>query len=360
MGLKQFIDEHPLKILAGVAVAVATTTSGVTGYFLSESDKIERLRLEVETKSEIATLKTRLASIERRVGTDDRSYFDISKLIVVPEQIKELDANYKTMAGGTFFIAEPSQGRWRYSHTSEYEVLKEGIEFSDSTILAAYERALSKKNVNLWKSDEAFIVHPAMKKGKERITIKRLVFYPSVAVQVFTEQDLQDASGLLEGSFAGHPKPGDIVKALETVVQAVPGSQKNEIAAKQTAAEVTTATESKLSELFRGDVAASLLSALIRSNQQLTTSLSNVRYSLRTAQKRGNVLFMEARLEFADVMVEGRALPGRLIVDTEYFVVTSPAGVVVVKIVVPSFDGRADAYAWASQWLTGLRVPIVR
>ncbi len=64
MALKDFIDSHPLAVLVGLSVAVASTTAGVTNYVAGQRIENEKTKIEVEYKSEISTLKTRLASIE--------------------------------------------------------------------------------------------------------------------------------------------------------------------------------------------------------------------------------------------------------------------------------------------------------
>ena len=143
MGLKEFIETNPMIALLGVAITVGSTTAGVVTYFAGQKADVEKARIESEikiekgrleteiknevlaSKTEIATLKTKLASIERRVGPEGPSFFDVTKLIVTPDGIKTLDPSYKTMAGGTFFIAEPSTRKWQYSHTSELEIMKE-------------------------------------------------------------------------------------------------------------------------------------------------------------------------------------------------------------------------------------------
>jgi hypothetical protein len=100
MGLKQFIDSSPLVALVGVAVAVGSATAAVTGFFAGQRAEVERTefkiekdRIDVDTKGQIASLQTRLASIERRVGSEDRSFFDVTRLIVTPDRIKELDTS---------------------------------------------------------------------------------------------------------------------------------------------------------------------------------------------------------------------------------------------------------------------------
>ena len=365
MGLKQFVEENPFVILVSVAVAVATGTAGLTGYLLEKKHDIDR----AQTTSEIATLKSRLVSIERKVGTDERSFFDVSTLIVTPERVKELDGSFKTMADGAFYVAAPAMTKWKYQHTSEYEIARESIDFGDDgKMMQRLEPAIGKKNVHLWRHSDVISVNPFGKRGVEGVP-KKLSFFPYVCVQIMTDEDLRTMLSAFDKIMQEAPDVDAVVKKVDEAsrnadasAKAVGTSQDRrlaEAATKSAAADAAVRTEQTLAALFRRDLTAQLLNGLIAQNMQFAEMFNGAQYMLRTALRRGNVFYTDTRVEFSNVKVDGKQIP-RLIVDQEYFVVTGPSAVVLVKVQIPSFDGRAEAYSWVAQWLTGLRVSLIK
>jgi hypothetical protein len=371
MGLKQFIDSSPLVALVGVAVAVGSATAAVTGFFAGQRAEVERTefkiekdRIDVDTKGQIASLQTRLASIERRVGSEDRSFFDVTRLIVTPDRIKELDTSYKTMAGGAFFICEPPMKAWHYTQTSELAIMKEMLAGDgENQRFGVLEEVLSKKNIHLWRATETFAVHPVAAKGKEGDAPSRLNYFPYVLVQVLSDQDVQRMATAADKLFQmSSSKIDETLKVLEVTARDLDSASKPATSTSASASEVTANATAKaeetLTKLFRGDLVPILLTGVIVQNMQLAESYSNVYVELKTAQKKGNVLYLETRIEFADIKVDGRETLARLIVDQEWFVVTSPSAIVIVKVQIPSIDGRGESYSWTGEWLAGLRLPV--
>ncbi|HEX8625923.1 MAG TPA: hypothetical protein VF782_12735, partial [Allosphingosinicella sp.] len=89
----------------------------------------------------------------------------------------------------------------------------------------------------------------------------------------------------------------------------------------------------------------------------LTQVIPEANLDITSIEKRGNVLYAQSRLKIGG----GEKQQGKaIIVATEMFVVTMPTRTILVRSVVPSRDGRSDAFQWVTRFLAGLRVPLDR
>lgn len=387
MALKDFLDSHPATILAGVGVAVASTTVGVTNYVTGQQIENEKIKIEIAYKSDIASLKARLVSIERKIGVDEKSYFDVSRLILTPDRVRELDPTYKNMAAGAFFVVEPNMHHWKYSLTSEFELMKATLSDSGSKpVMGSFANALGKSNLHLWRGDEAFVIHAHPKKGFEAIAPKQISFFPYVTVQVIGVEEymeiLSDAVGqddsklptTLERLDALGKNSDTQLTDMENVLatsppetsgaldsKAVDASLSNpaEFGAKvERAGETKLEAEELLADLFRADLAGFLLAGVVHQTFFFPQMLSGSQSVLNTVQKKGNVLYVQSRLEFKSIEIEGRAGETPFFVDREVFLVTNPKALAFVTVQVPSVDGRSEAFSWVGQRLSGFRVPL--
>lgn len=118
------------------------------------------------------------------------------------------------------------------------------------------------------------------------------------------------------------------------------------------------ALESELSELFRGDLAAIMLSGLIAQTTMLPSVVPGSKAELRSIQKKGNVLYVQVIYTFADVNIIGDQANAAVTVEQEFFIVTNADAILLIKTQVPSVNGRSDAFHWVNQWLSGVRIPI--
>lgn len=383
MALKDFIDSHPLAVLVGLSVAVASTTAGVTNYVTGQRIENEKTKIEVEYKSEISTLKIRLASIERKLGSDEKGFFDVSQLVITQDRVKELDSSYKRMGGGVFFIAEPSMRDWKYSLTSELELAKVILGETDTdAMFSKLAPALGKPNVHLWRRSDTLVIHPKPKKGLEGIAPKKLVFFPSVLVQTLNTEDLPGIVSELHKTLNEDSEIEAISKRIDalhqetkkmsplTATQAsdpigqqsnAPQPAQDERSAKIGSTGATKLeTEEALAQLFRGDMAAIMLAGLIAQTMKLPQMFPGAQAALGSVQKKGNVLYVQSRTEFNDIEIDGKTGENKLFVDQEFFIVTNPKTIFVVKVQIPSIDGRSDAFPWIGQWLSGFRVLLAR
>ena len=118
------------------------------------------------------------------------------------------------------------------------------------------------------------------------------------------------------------------------------------------------ATEQLLEGLFRGDIAQAMLMGLIGQNYGFTQMIDGSQATLKSVQKKGNVLYVQTSLKFNAAKLVGFDKPMDLTVEREIFVVSNSKHMYLVVVEVPSVDGRSPAYNWVGQWLSSVRIPV--
>lgn len=372
MSLKDTIESHPLKILSSVVLAVAATTAGVVTYVLDSKDGAERTRLEAEYKSDAIALKTRLASIERKLGSDEKKYFDVSELVITPDRVKSLDSAFKSAGDGQFFYAVPVGQAWKYKLISEYELLERKVTIGKDHPLSQLAGPLGEKNLHLWASEQVFRIRPRPRTGLENMAPAEIRFFPLVSVQIVNERQFTAAVGHVHKILSQDADAARITRRLDELSSGADtvardgGNAAGPVVAKSRPGSADAAVladrrieaEAQLQGLFRGDVAAVMLVGMIQQGYQLSQIFQDTQLELTSVQKKGNVLYARAAIRFIETPVVGQDKPVSLTVDREFFLVTSPKNVYLVTVEVPTVDGRSDAYAWVGQWLSGIRIPL--
>ncbi|MBP8265425.1 MAG: hypothetical protein KAX47_02650 [Zoogloea sp.] len=384
MTLKQFVEAHPLPTLVAVAVAAASTAAGVVTFTLGSKYESDKSKIEVEYKSDLSSLKARLASIERKLGSDDKTYFDVSQLVITPDRIKSLDQSYKSGGDGLFFYTSPIGEPWKYELTSEADLasLKMGAGDIDES-LTKLLAAMAQKNVHLWRRDQTYALSPKARKGFEAAAPKTLKFFPMVAVQTMSEAQLKQVMGGLKSFFDDESDLKKISNSLDRLLKdlkttlpassgasaagnALPAASQSGAASAplandskaSTAADKQLELEGFLGTLFRGDMAAVVLGGIVAQTLQIPQLFEGAEGSLTSVQKKGNVLYIQMSLKFTNAQVAGFDKPVTLTVDREIFIVTNSKTLYIVQVEVPTLDGRSEAYPWVGQWLSSIRIPI--
>jgi len=389
MRLKNVIDKNPISVLAGVVIATASATVGVVTYVASNKFEVDKTKLENVYTSEISALKTRIASIERRLGTDEKTYFDLSQLIITPERIKALDQSYQAAEDGSFFYVKPSGDLWKYELTSEGGLamlkLAELKKDKDTDELLL---ALGQKNLHLWRREDSLItLSTKPKKGLSGVVPSTINFFPMVAIEVVSQSQLESQVGAIArllGDDESRTKElsknlDELLKKIDKETQEIAAAIPNSVTAKPPA---TTAasnialehpsasktdleegqaklrTEELLGSLFHGDVVGKFLGVLVLQSMQPTEMYMDVDVQLGSVQKKGNVLYLQMSTKYENAKIIGREEPTSLTVDREIFFVTNSKSLYLVQIEVPSFDGRSESYPWVAQWLSGIRIPL--
>ncbi|MNJ36036.1 hypothetical protein D3C77_308070 [compost metagenome] len=209
-----------------------------------------------------------------------------------------------------------------------------------------------------------------------------LNFFPMVAVQVITEDHLKtitaDLTMASKNDIDIKSITAEINKLKEELSGTLPPTEKTitNISSNDTSQTHTNSTtpnternpgssgdkqlemEKMLGTMFRGDIAAFLLGALIMQSFQATLMMDGVENNLSTIQKKGNVVYVKMSLTFNNAKIAGFEKAVTLVVNRELFIVTTKNLIYLVQVEVPTLDGRSDANQWIGQWLSSLRIPI--
>jgi hypothetical protein len=370
MGIKDFVDNHPGSVIVGILIGTVSSTAAVMDILCQQRLDNEKTKIETEYQSQVTALKTRLASIERGIdpGEED-SYFDVAQLIVTPDRIKVLDASYKAIGDGNFFIIEPSTSKWTYSFISSLEFNKLMLGDADPPVeLSAITDFLAKKTIHIWKSPNPIVVYPRLNGENEQVA-PELSLYPMVSVEPISYDFLHAAFSKLMDEKREKDLSSTLKKMNELSKELTILSSEIEIPRKQQAASTDSDRlankasmkldmEEQLRQVFRGDVAAVFLMGTMMQTLAFSQRFAQSQTELKTVQKKGNVVYLQARNSFEKIKIEGKESEMGLFIDREVFLVTGARGLFLVTVQIPTLDGRSEAYPWVAQWLSGLRLPI--
>jgi hypothetical protein len=344
MTLKEWLDSNPLAAALGIAVTTASITAGVTTYFYDRAAE----RASKENSIFTEQLKGRLAGIERRIGTEEQTYFDVSRLIIRSSAVASLGPNYQNLTDGAVFVEAPSDGKWVQSVTSERELMGQ---MAPETMLTTIPNVpmLNEKNVNLWRMGESIAV--------PTISGENFKFFPMIAVQVLDNEQLTRAWSSLAAAMAGNTEEApssDSLKELQRTLGTLgdPSEHSSDKEIKQAAA-----LDEQLSSLFRGNIASVMLSGVLQNNLMQTQFLRNAEVDIRSVEKRGNVLYAQSALRIRST-ASASDPPIPAVIASEWFIVTMPRKTVFIRTLIPSRDGRSEAFQWVTRFLAGIRIPL--
>lgn len=339
MNLRAWVDKSPMVAAACIAISSAAVTFAVTGY--SHSQSTEGLRRENAVFSN--QLKERLAGIERRVGTGEQTFFDVSRLIIPASSIGSLGAAYRNIADGAVFVDVPADGDWRYSLTSESAMISAMFHGAVNPQIA--NPLLLERNVHVWRQPNSITFSS---------TIGRVTFFPMVMLQVVDNRRFESAfTRMAMGTEAPLFETSERAtqRALDRLAHNDASAQQSTIQLRNTAE-----PERMLSNLFRGNIPTMLLLSTVQGNMALGAVIPNARSEIVAIEKRGNVIYVQSRMAIGgNSQSPSQDAPG--VVVTETFIVTTPARTVLVRSIIPTRDGRSDAFQWVTRFLAGLRIP---
>ena len=122
--LGEWWDRHPLKIITALVALAVTVTFRVVRYIddselklTQRTDAVALDKEKTDLESTIRDLKFRLTSIERHLG--EKSFWDLSTLMVPPDQIKNLDHNiYVYHDDICCYLSVPESPSWEFVKTT--------------------------------------------------------------------------------------------------------------------------------------------------------------------------------------------------------------------------------------------------
>jgi hypothetical protein len=352
MNLKEFVDKHPLRILVATAVGASTATAKVVSYYGNQT--YERTISEFTAKN--SQLLNKLVSIERKIGDETKTYFDVSKLIIAKNEIKSIEKNYLNSRDGTFFYALPAGSNWTLQIVSESELINSKIKsLTTDRELDIFLKELNQKNIYLWKNDVFFKFKPKLKpQMKLKMPEMYLNFFPMISVQIINNNDLNSQVLSLKKQLNNE-------KTLELF------DSKNNFGKYSNYTDTNTSEfqkslnsdfEQTTVDPLRGEIVSSFLLSILAVSLSQKDIYAGIDVQMNSIQKKRNVLYLSFQTTYNDIE-EG--LPNgakKLIVDREIFMVGGEDKLYLVTIEVPTIDGRSGAYSWVSEFLSSLRIPI--
>jgi hypothetical protein len=367
--LKQWIDEHPARVILAIALSVGSAASGATAYILNQKHDLERGETARGYNEKISDLTTRLSSIERRASaTQERKYLDVQAMQITFPDVRSLSASFKDIDGGRLFVSAPIMDEWSFSVSTEGEVAKtgpmkqmiEGLENNNEK----FKKAMSSK-AYFWHPKPIASVEFTQGFGANKLPTTGLLT-PHVMVVPIAKGQLAEKVASFYSSEKKSKTTGN--------VPVEPAAKPQESTADGSAAEKKASQSTELSDadqklileqLFDGDEAGVLMLDSMMRMASLGSAGSNFSYRINSAQKQLNVMYVDGEIEISDVTITNSSdeyctngISRVVTLRREYFFVSHPRGSYLIETEVPTCGGRSRAFDWISQWLAGLRIAV--
>lgn len=204
-----------------------------------------------------------------------------------------------------------------------------------------------------------------------------VTFHPAISVEHIDQNQLKEAISMVKDDVSDDKQKKDITSKVgpdldEQRKEAVTDSAKAAIDDKNNES-VQNGIEKTLEETKKKQKMIELLNKI--STDDLTTYwFANVVFQIwlpselpehskiLSAQKKGNVFYVQAQMNFRNVLVTvNGGLPTNsenVSVDQEIFFFGRGVDGYVVQVTLPPLPDRADNFVWSKSWLTGLQIPI--
>jgi hypothetical protein len=360
-------------------VVVAGAAFGTAVVLLGHVHKAEETRIENKYSNQIADLTARISHIERRAGqTKEKLYVDVESMQVSAEEVKHLPTQHTGYDDGSFFINIPISGAWKHSILSEEEIFKLGPLKSVIELAAQFQIFKDIVNVltaHVWYSEPiANIRYEFGRKGSKSIQTGPLT--PHVYIMKINRTELFKKQERVIGAMDGRDDPqeservGDAITEIERLRADIDKRHGRSIRKSPITGsfddQVTTLREN-FERLFDGDTAAYIfVDALVRW-ARLPIQSSSFSFKIYSAQKRLNVLYIDAEIRISDAIIDESFDPScvkgsktNVVIRREQFFVSYGSEGYILYTEVPTCEGRSRAFDWVSQWLAGVRIVVRR
>src|SRR5262249_47593926 len=193
---KEWLENRPLVILVGVAVAVSSTTLAVAKYFFDQKKDIaeqlhaaELQRTKEDLTQKIREAEGRFLSIERHVGTE--TIWDVSKVLVSQNQARALGSDFTYFDDLQVYLSIPKSEAWTLRQTNEAEFLGfiYGSKWLNDFVATPLGRMMSGMKVACWRGPDAFEIETSDPQ------VPVLHVFPYVLVERANNRKLREATG---------------------------------------------------------------------------------------------------------------------------------------------------------------------
>lgn len=367
LNIKKWLDNHPGPAVLGIAVSVATTTAAITTYFNDQLHKEERAQIESKHFMEVSDLTTRLSSIERRAGSNQsKRYFDVQSMQISASEIRNLSNQFTSFDDGGFFLNPPPHQGWTYGFVSYLEVMKLGVFksiFEQSIKNEDQLRAMLERNtLHKWHSAPAGDIKYAVDSNELKWNGS---LTSHVKIQRVTRQGYASNAATVAGALQqslSEPKK-DVGNAIDEIERLKKESATEDVDAKTV--ETADQTKRMFEQIFDGDLAGIIFVDILDQNARISTLGPNVSFSVVSAQKQLNVMYVDLEIRFSRARIEKsyddsckEGTTPTVAIRREIFFVSYGGGGYLISTEVPTCDGRSKAFDWINQWLAGLRIAV--
>jgi hypothetical protein len=349
--LRDKIQNNIVVILIASGVAVASVTAGVTHRLSQQKQDLLIARHEAavqdlatehrhEVRSlasrhdeELAELRTRLRSIERRLGGNE--FFDVRQFFIDDARKLELSKEAEFYNDG--FYAPQDEVRWQYVTMSEMAFARY-VMGAENPLYAMIEGMAPQSEdfgtVHIWKgADEKLVEGPSpVERMFPYISVERISYE-----QLFGQIDKM--SGLLGGMFQGEFERAGLSEGDRALVLAQAG-------------ESTT-------KLFRGDAVGALLPTYLVMSQMIASMYPNVHFYIENLQKTANVVYLQTTTTFSGVVIGGEH-HANYFVTREIIMISTQDAIYIVQTNVPNDEPvpRDEYFVWVNEWLGDFAVVV--
>ena len=320
---------------------------------------------EEQLRREMQDLSLRIASIERRIGSD-RSFFDVRKLYVERQELGSLPRErYRSFLGGSFFVVPPGDSSWQQDIGSEAKTMVGSLgPWLQKVIVglpAQLRHNFEQSRGVLWTGPAMPVVQHRSKMLGEVLELElRPVLYVAPVSHQFVAERTRLLLEALTGRRQGAAEVGDAAPADDPASREALRDALRKTRTDEASPEIQQFMDN-LAASFRGDIAAFfLVDALMNRFQRSTVLFAPSSFEINSAQKVGNVFYVRLRTVIDVDGGAGGATVDKLYMDEEIFFLSRPGqqDSLLITTFLPSADGNPPDRDWVARWLATLQVPL--
>ena len=393
--LKDFLESSPIRLIATVVISTASVVAG--GVIFVDNQKIELINRQHESqiaasdtmheqelaeatdslKKIIDDLNFRVSSIERRLPNVGPSYLDITTIMITQESEKFLDSRYTEFGNDDFYLAVPNSDDWIFSKTNDYDLncgmMPEFGKIFEPNAPDKILENLKSSELFLWKNKNTFSVTT---KGKNRGLFSKFFFSSFISIQKVDETFIKQRAVSIENFLSdSDEKPtanDDVIddsiihsqlvdsNQVSTTTPLEDGKAYTESARKSV--ESKDKVMSFLENLYSDDIASFVAMDSI-GNQFGRSSIWKVKVRVVSAQKKGNVFYLQTRITFPEAEIklnndDKNTIVSEFYINEELFFLSSRNKGYLIRVMIPYANNRSSDFLWVSRWLAGLQIPL--
>jgi hypothetical protein len=367
---REWLENRPLVILVGVAVAVSSTTLAVAKYFFDQKKEIaeqlhaaELQRTRDDLTQKIKEAESRFLSIERHVGNE--TIWDLSKVLVSESQARALGSEFTYFDDLQVYLSIPKSEAWTFKEMNEAEAVGMllGPNWLKQILETPMGRMMSGYKVYCWRGPAAFEIET----GHAELPVFNT--FPYVFIERVNNQKLRQATGTFIDQQELEAKQKEVQEAKRTLdekqsekalADTAPMSP-SALGAKSPGPEATKpgsasssdaeAKETVLNLFLGSDIVGYFLNYNLESVIQTAALVKGASFGILNTEKKGNVFYIHSEIVFP-----ASGTRPKIYLEKESICIGDTEDTVMIQTSAPSTDRRPPEATWINSWLAGLRV----